>query len=172
MPFEKGFQLLDYMNNVLEPFVSTTEIFLAGQNYLTYYLNMFRFKNICAFSMRLSFSNFVEGVGMNSTNPMYVPLDPKGVNDVLDEIDYEEWIYQNGFDPTGTLNYTTNATSDAVALAQAYLAGNGVTGPSNFADYNNYYSSQQIAFHQTLIQAPGTVNIAILTLIDSQLSIT
>lgn len=172
VPFEKGFQLLDFMNNVVDPFLNTQSIYLAGQNYLTYYLNMYRFQSLCAFSMRLSFSNFVEGVGMNSTNPMYVPLEPNDVNNILDEIDYEDWIYQTGYDPTGTLNFTTIAVSNAVTLAQAYLDGNGVTGPANFADYNTYFSTQQIVFHQTLIQAPGTINLAIMALIDSQLSIT
>lgn len=122
--------------------------------------------SICAFTMRFSYSNFVEGVGMNSTNPMYVPLEPNDVNAILDQVDYEEWIYQKGSDPTGTLNYETTDVTAAISLAQAYLAGGGTTGPANFADYNNYYSAQQVVFHQTLINDPATVSAAIMTLID------
>lgn len=128
--------------------------------------------SICAFTMRFSVSNFVEGVGMNSTNPMYVPVDPNDVNAILDQIDYEEWIYQKGTDPTGTLDYVTTDVTAAMNLADAYLQGGGATGPANFADYNTYYSAQQVVFHQTLINAPGTMSAAIMTLIDQQLDIT
>jgi hypothetical protein len=68
--------------------------------------------------MRNTFSNFIQSI---------MPT-PEAVNDVLSQIDYEEWIYGIGWDPTGTLNFTTSDSTASANLANAYIACNGTPG--------------------------------------------
>lgn len=75
-----------------------------------------------------------------------------------------------GTDPTGTLNFTNDATQAAVDLANDYIAANG--GPvAGSSVYLTWPSVQQVIFHQTLLQNFNT-NIAIMTSIDAALNCT
>jgi hypothetical protein len=86
-------------------------------------------------------------------------------------VDYEEWIYEVGLDPTGTLNFTNSDSTNAVDLAMAYISLNGTSSPSNYTTYNGFRSNQKVVFHQTLLTDFNT-NSAIITQIDNDLNIT
>lgn len=81
------------------------------EDFFTYYLTQENLMSICAFTFRHVFSNFVE--------QYYTDADT--VNNVLAMVNYEEWIYEMGPDPTGTLSFSNNATNAAVNLANAYV---------------------------------------------------
>ena len=131
------------------------------QDYITYYIESNSLTSINAFTERSTFSSFVENY--------YDDADQ--VNEILAMIDYEEWIYEVGLDPTGTLNFTNSATTAALNLANAYIALNGTGSPSNYADYNSFVSNQRVVFVQTILHNSDT-NTAILTQIDNDLNIT
>jgi hypothetical protein len=146
--YEKGFQFLWYIEQeVLD--------YNIMEDFFTYYLTQENLMSICAFTYRHVFSNFVE---------QYF-TDADQVNDVLAMVNYEEWIYEMGTDPTGTLNFTNSATQAAVDLANAFVANPGTT-PSNAADYNTWPSNQQVVFHQTLLWNPDTTT-TVMTTIDA-----
>jgi hypothetical protein len=44
-------------------------------------------------------------------------MTPETVNAILAEINYEEWIYGVGTDPSGTLDFNTDQSNAAVNLA-------------------------------------------------------
>jgi hypothetical protein len=56
-------------------------------------------------------------------------------------------------------------------LANEYVSLAGASSPTNYTDYNNFVSNQRVVFLQTLMSAPS-IDIAIITLIDSDLDIT
>jgi len=131
------------------------------QDFITYYLTTNSLTSINAFTERATFSSFIE----NNYD------DADEVNEILAMVDYEEWIYEVGLDPTGTLNFTNSDSTNAENLALAYIALDGTSSPSNFADYNLYRSNQKVVFHQTLLHNLDT-NVAILTQIDNDLNVT
>jgi len=57
-------------------------------------------------------------------------------------VNYEEWIYEVGLDPTGTVNFTNPYSTAAVNLANAYILLNGTGSPANYSVYNLWPSSQ------------------------------
>jgi len=58
-------------------------------------------------------------------------------------------------------------------MAQAYIDGNGATGPSNFADYHNkFYSNLKVIFNQYLVSNEAKMTTAIMKRIDQDLGIT
>jgi len=83
-------------------------------------------------------------------------------------------MYKTGLAPV-TLDFTTDASNEAAALANAYIALNGTDeSPANFEDYKTWYSNLQVVFHDTL-QSDGNyekLNIAILTKIDADFNVT
>ena len=131
------------------------------QDFITYYITTNSLTSINAFTERATFSSFIES--------NYDDADE--VNEILAMVDYEAWIYEVGLDPTGTLNFTNSDSTNAENLALAYIALNGTSSPSNFADYNLYRSNQKVVFHQTLLHNLDT-NTAILTQIDNDLNVT
>lgn len=64
---------------------------------MTYYIENNKLTSINAFTMRESFAQFVESFYQ----------DASVVNNILQQVDWETWIYIVGLDPTGTLNFTT-----------------------------------------------------------------
>ena len=94
------------------------------------------------------------------------------VNSELAQINYADWIYVRGPDPTGTLApfFATNAAMAAVNLANEYVTLGGASSPANFADYNSFNHPQQVIFNQQLLVNSGANN-AVLTRIDGDLNI-
>lgn len=95
VPYEKGFQLLQWIeDSVLDT--------VYMEDFLTYYIVNNKLTSINAFTMRETFANFVE----TFFNP-----DSSMVNSILEKVNWEEWIYVVGLDPTGTLNFTTDGST-------------------------------------------------------------
>lgn len=69
------------------------------------------------------------------------------------------------------MNFTNPPTTAALNLANAYIALNGTSSPSNYQDYKSFVSNQKVVFHQTLLHN-FDINTAILTRIDNDLNIT
>lgn len=151
--YEKGFQFLWWIEQSVLGYAAMNDWFI-------YYLTNYNLMSICAFTYRHAFSNFVESY--------YTDADQ--VNDILAMVNYEEWIYEMGPDPTGTLNFTNSATQAAVDLANAYIAANG-GAVANANVYLTWPSVQQVIFHQTLLWNFNT-NTAIMTAIDAALNCT
>lgn len=96
VPYEKGFQMLAYIEkNVLG--------YALMEDFLTYYIYNNALTSIDAFTMRETFSNFVESIAG----------DPETVNEILAEVDFETWIYGVGTDPSGTLDFWTDESRAA-----------------------------------------------------------
>ena len=136
VPYEKGFQMLQYIEDSILGYV-------LMEDFITFYIYNNFLTSIDAFTMRNTFSNYVQS--MLET--------PEAVNEALAMIDFEEWIYGIGWDPTGTLDFSTPDSDAAANLANAYLACNGRAGcvkQSQYEIYNTFYSNLKVVFHDTL----------------------
>lgn len=112
------------------------------EDFMTYYIVNNALTSINAFTMRETFANFVE----TFFNP-----DSSMVNSILEKVNWEEWIYVVGLDPTGTLNFTTDGSTQAQNLANAYIALNGTASPPNASlYYHGYTSNLKVCFHDVL----------------------
>lgn len=151
--FEKGFQLIYYLESIV-----TDQA--AVQDFFTFYVDYNNLMSICAFQYRHTYSAFVD---------QYY-TDDDTVNQVLEQVDYEAWIYEVGNAPA-PITFTNSRTTAAVNLADAYIALNGAGQPTNYTDYNTWESNQKVVFHQTLLWNTAS-NAAIMTAIDADLNIT
>jgi leukotriene-A4 hydrolase len=152
--FEKGFQLLYYLESVV-----TSQA--AVQDFFNFYINYNNLMSICAFRYRQTYSAFVDQYYTNDDQ----------VNQILEMVDYEAWIYEVGPEPTGTLDFTNSMVTAAINLANAYIALNGGGQPAGYTNYNSWPSNQRVVFHQTLLWNTSS-NAAIMGAIDADLSIT
>jgi leukotriene-A4 hydrolase len=132
MPYEKGYQLLQYINN----YIGGT----AFQKYLAYYINNNSWQSITSYDQQRAFSNFVQS---------YFP-EPETINTFLENIPWNEWRFMVGPDPSGTLNFTTTNSVRAEQLALDYIALNGTASPPNYKQYNSWYSNLKVVFQNTL----------------------
>lgn len=154
VPFEKGFQLLYYIEANVTDFASVNDFF-------TFYIEYNNLMSICAFQYRHTYSAFV--------SQYYT--DDDIVNEILSAIDYEQWIYEVGAEPTGMFSFDNSATNAAIALANAFVALNGSGSPAGANAYLSWPSNQKVVFVQSLLWNTST-NSAIMTQIDNSLNIT
>lgn len=56
-------------------------------------------------------------------------------------VNYEEWIYQVGVDPTGTLDFSNPNQVAATNLANDYISRQGASSPTNYLDFNTWDSN-------------------------------
>lgn len=115
MPYEKGYQLLCYVNQVLGP--------AAFEQYLGEYIEYYSFQSITAYDQQRALANFAQDSGLYS-NPQ--------VNAALGSINWSDWFFNVGPDPTGTLNFTTANSVAATNLANEYIALGGASSPANY----------------------------------------
>lgn len=105
------------------------------QDFVTYYINENYLTSICGFKWRQIFSDYIEMISGSPDVAMgYLKL-----------VDYENWVYNTGPDPTGTLAPLWNTNTDVVAainLANGYIALAGLSSPAGFAAYNTWPSNQ------------------------------
>lgn len=134
VPFEKGFQLLWYIEQ------SVLDYYMM-QDFVSYYINMNNLMSICAFRERLTFSNFVESMIDNADQ----------VNYLLSLVDYEMWIYEVGLAPQGNAVFANSQTDAATSLANAYCALGGASSPAGATDYQGWPSNQKVVFCQTML---------------------
>jgi len=71
-------------------------------------------------------------------------------NEKLSMINWSDWYFNPGVDPTGTLNFMTNNAMAAENLANAYIADGGNSSPTNYQEYNYWYSNLKVVFQNTL----------------------
>jgi leukotriene-A4 hydrolase len=152
--FEKGFQLLYYIEANVTDFASV-------QDFFQFYIEYNNLMSICAFQYRHTYSAFVSQYYANDDI----------VNQILSEIDYEQWIYEVGVEPTGMFSFSNSQTDAAISLADAFVALNGASSPANANDYLGWPSNQQVVFVQSLLWNTAC-NSAIMTQVDASLNIT
>ena len=71
-------------------------------------------------------------------------------------VDYDDWLFDTS--ATGTVNFTSPDVVDAQQLANAYIFNNGDTKSLTETNYTAWYSSKQVAFHETLLASPHSVD--------------
>ena len=123
VPFEKGFQLLTYIQSLIG--------YGPMQKFIKYYVENNADKSINSFDMQRSFSNFVE-------ETLSVADD---VNTLLKEIDWSDWKYVASFSPQGKLDFWTTNSQKSQQLALDYIALGGASSPSGYEQYRLWYSS-------------------------------
>jgi leukotriene-A4 hydrolase len=123
VPFEKGFQLLAYIQSLIG--------YGPMQKFIKYYVENNADKSINSFDMQRSFSNFVE-------ETLTVADD---VNALLKEIDWSDWKYVASFSPQGKLDFWTTNSQKSQQLALDYIALGGASSPSGYEQYRLWYSS-------------------------------
>ena len=64
-------------------------------------------------------------------------------------MDWSSWLYEPGLPPV-IADFNTEQSNESAALALAYIAGAGETSPTNYTDYNDFYSNLKVVFHDTL----------------------
>lgn len=118
------------------------------------------------FQVRESFREFLPTAPQAMGNSTWV-------NEILGMVDWDLWIYGVGPDPTMTLNFVTPNNTQAIDLANAYIANPGVN-PSNYMDYMYWTSPSQSLFQDTLLnQVPsGMMTHAIMAQIDMNYDVT
>ena len=132
------------------------------QKFITYYIESASLQSITSFDMQRLFAQFIED---NFE-------DPDEVNELLGDISWNEWKYEAGSDPSGTLNFETTNSKKAQQLALDYIALGGNSSPANYIQYNAWYSNLKVVFLQTLQMAGNATTLAVVTKIDSNLNIT
>lgn len=89
-------------------------------------------------------------------------------------VNWNQWIYGPGLAPVWQ-NFTTPLLVEAQNMAQAYIDGNGTTGPSDYRDYldnTKFYSNLRVIFHQHLVANEADVTEAVMKKIDQDLGVT
>jgi hypothetical protein len=71
--------------------------------------------------MRQTFSEFVDQFFSDPNS--YGNAEPLTIDQIMYQINFNDWIYNVGPDPTGTLNFQTSQTMAATNLANAYIYG-------------------------------------------------
>lgn len=101
------------------------------QDFISYYINENSLKSISEFDMRNTMSDFVENEYPSTEQ----------VNNILYSIEYTNWLYEVGPDPTGLLDFSNPKATAARDLALAYIALAGTSSPSNYLDYDAFVSN-------------------------------
>lgn len=132
---------------------------------MTYFVFNNYLQSIDSFHVREIFREFLPTVANGNAT---------WVNEVLGQINWEEWIYLIGSDPTGTLNFTTANNSEAIDLAMAYIANQGNSNPPNYLDYLYWPSPSQVVFHDTLLNLvpSGEMTLKIWNQVDANYNLT
>lgn len=152
-----GFQLL--------AFIEQTIGYPNTEDFLTYYVYNNMYTSVDSFQVREMFREFIPTVANGNST---------WVNEMLSMVDWDAWQYTVGPDPTHTLNFMTPNNTQAVDLANAYIANGGNSNPSNYMDYVYWPSPSQVLFHDTLLnQVPSmAMTEAIMNQIDNNYNVT
>ena len=130
-PYEKGFQTLTYLES------------LVGDE---------QFRLFLRFWVQERFLTSVTYVDLIETWGKWVGLNysPSEVNSILAMSNWNTWIFESALPPAGTFNFSTPESDDARQLALDFIALGGNSSPSNYLDYNEFYSNLKVIFHSTL----------------------
>jgi hypothetical protein len=67
------------------------------------------------------------------------------VDTLLQTVDWELWVKQPGYPPV-QLDFSNPDQEEATNLADDYINRQGLSSPSNYADYNKFYANQKVIF--------------------------
>jgi len=152
IPYEKGFQLLWYMQSLIGDELMQTMlqqyILENSQTSITYYI----FK-----------AKFESTVDANFNETMAAEIKGK--------MDWDAWVHQPGLAPVWQ-DFTTPALNESSALADQYIALAGQGSPQNYTDYNSWYSSLRQVFLQRFNSRLNDTTITILEKVDADLNVT
>lgn len=153
IPYEKGFQLLYY----LETLLGETKM----QQLLRSHIDMNAQHSINYTNFQVHFIHFVQD-----------NFDKATAADIISKMDWEAWVRRPGLAPVH-LDFTTKALNESGELAEKYIELKGAESPNNFKDYvDNFYSNLRVVFHERLNQRFDEVTLDIMSKIDSDLNVT
>ena len=152
IPYEKGFQLLVYMESLVGE-----EIF---QKFLQTYILKFSQMSITTIELRQTWEDFV-----------HANFEGAKINEILSAVDWETWLYKPELAPV-SLDFTTEMSREAVSLALEYISLGGKKSPADKDQYFNFDSNLKTIFHTTLLENHDDVTLPILSLVDSDFSVT
>jgi leukotriene-A4 hydrolase len=134
VPYEKGAQFMYYIESFLGE--------IAMQAMLRAYLSYFSQQAIDQEDIQQWFYGW-----LNETFP-------NNSTELIEMTMWDVWIFEPGLAPV-QIDVATTALDDAEALALEYLKLNASASPSTFLDFNDFYSSQKVAFIQKLATSEG-----------------
>jgi leukotriene-A4 hydrolase len=149
VPYEKGGQFMYYIESFLGE--------IAMQAMLRAYIRHFSQQAID----QEDFQQWYYG-WLNETFP-------NNSTKLIEMTMWDVWIFEPGLGPV-QIDVATTALDEAEALALEYLELNASASPSMFLDFNDFFSSQKVAFIQKLATSEGvTANLA--AYIDNDLAL-
>ena len=104
-------------------------------------------------------------------NKEYPAVDAKAL---LDQIDWDAWIFQGGANPKGVvLDFTTAVAQKFEKLADDYITLGGESSPENYNDYLTTVDPQlKVIFLNRLLEQTAKVTLKLMTKIDADLGVT
>ena len=152
VPYEKGFQLLYYMESIVGE-----DLF---QNFLQTYILQYSQQSITTIELRNTWESWV-----------HANFEGAKINEVLSSIDWETWLYKPELAPV-PLDFSTDLSKEAVSLALEYIELAGQSSPADKDRYFEFDSNLKTIFHTTLLENHDQVLEATVTLIDADFSVT
>jgi len=152
VPYEKGFQLLVYLESLVGE-----DLF---QNFLQTYIIKYSQQSITTIELRQTWEQFIHD-----------NFEGAKINEILSVVDWEEWLNKPELAPV-PLDFTTDMSRIATSMALEYITLGGKSSPANKDTYFDFDSNLKTIFHTTLLESANQVNLAIMSLIDQDLSVT
>ena len=152
VPYEKGFQLLYYMET--QVFNDST----AMNELITQHINNNSQKSVVYTQFKDEFETYVNG-----------KYDAAVATAMIAKMNWTSWVLTPGI-PEITLNFTTAGLVESQNLADAYVSGNGTT-PANASDYNSWESNLKVVFLEQM-SVNNATDLTIIKKVDSDLNIT
>jgi len=151
VPYEKGFQLLYYMESLVGE-----DLF---QNFLQTYILQYSQQSITTIELRLTWEQWVHD-----------HFEGAKINEILGAVDWETWLFKPELAPVH-LDFSTDMSREAVKLALEYIELGGKSSPSDKDQYTKFDSNLKTIFYTTLLESQAKVTIDILVRVDSDFSV-
>ena len=152
VPYEKGFQLLYYMESI----VGEDKF----QNFLQTYIYKYSQQSITTIELRQTWEDWV-----------HANFSGVKINEILAAVDWEIWLYKPELAPV-PLDFSTELSDEAVSLAYEYIALGGNSSPEDMDQYWNFDSNLKTIFHTTLLENSSQVTLPIVARIDADFGVT
>lgn len=154
IPYEKGFQLLWYIESLVND--GTTDYM---QDLLRKWILKYSEKSATYFDFKNHVENYVD------TN-----LTAKAAQ-IKAAIDWKAWVEKPGNIPV-FLDFTTTDLNASKALADDYVARQGQSSPADYTKFNDYYSNLKVVFIEELIAKNDTKTKDIMIRVDGDYKLT
>lgn len=151
IPYEKGFQILFYLET------------LMGADHVQALIQ----KHIQTHSQQ---SVIYEDFIMVFDDYLEENFSVDDAEKIKNAMDWETWVKAPGLPPV-TLDFKTKELVESQHLATEYINGGGKS-PANYTEYNSWYSSLKVVFLEQLIESYDKVDLALIKKIDDDLNIT